>query len=48
MIGDEDFVLFGVLEWYEPFQEPLQVRFQVSMKKSDFLNDPVGSLTCLV
>ena len=33
MICDEDFVLFGVLEWYEPLQEPLQVRFQVPIKK---------------
>ena len=27
MIDDKGSVLFGVLVWYEPLQEPLQVRF---------------------
>ena len=48
MIGDKDFVLFGVLVWYEPLQEPLQVRFQVLMKISISLNDPICSLICSV
>ena len=41
MIDDEDFVLFGVLVWYEP----LQGRFQVIMERSNSLNGPVCSLT---
>ena len=48
MIDDEDFVLFGMLLWYEPLQEPMQVQFQVLMKRSNSLNDPVCSLTCSV
>ena len=48
MMSDEDFVLFGVLVWYEPLQEPLQVRFQVLMKISISLNDPICSLICSV
>ena len=48
MMGNEDFVLFGVLVWYELVQESLQVRFQVLIKRSNSLNDPVCSLIRLV
>ena len=45
MMSNEDFVLFGMLVWYESLQESLQVRFQVLMKRTNSLNDPVCSLT---
>ena len=35
MMGDEDFILFGMLVWYELLQESLQVRFQVLMKRGN-------------